>query len=85
MHVIERSALPGSRAVIEADDLGLAASLPAPPVQAAGHTLADAERAMIRDALSRCHGNIHKAAEELGLSRAALYRRLQKLGIQEPS
>ena len=39
---------------------------------------------MIRDALERCAGNIQKTAEMLGLSRAALYRRLEKFGIQSP-
>ena len=48
-------------------------------------TLAAAEQAMIREALARHHGNILKAAEELGVSRAALYRRLQKFGWSEPT
>jgi transcriptional regulator of acetoin/glycerol metabolism len=39
---------------------------------------------MIRDALDRCGGNILKTAELLGLSRAALYRRLEKFGIRVP-
>ena len=47
-------------------------------------TLADAEEALIREALDRCEGNILKAAEQLGLSRAALYRRLQKFGLRAP-
>ena len=48
-------------------------------------TLAAAEQATIREALARHHGNILKAAEELGVSRAALYRRLQKFGWSEPT
>jgi transcriptional regulator of acetoin/glycerol metabolism len=47
-------------------------------------TLAAAEQAMIRETLARHQGNILKAAEELGVSRAALYRRLQKFGWSEP-
>jgi two-component system, NtrC family, response regulator len=31
--------------------------------------------------LRRCDGNISQAAEQLGLSRAALYRRIEKYGI----
>ncbi len=37
---------------------------------------------MIRSALEHCAGNIQKTAEMLGLSRAALYRRLEKFGIR---
>ena len=45
-------------------------------------TLDEAEQDMIRNALERCAGNIQKTAEMLGLSRAALYRRLEKFGIR---
>jgi DNA-binding NtrC family response regulator len=47
-------------------------------------TLAAAERALIRNALDRWGGNMLKAAEQLGVSRAALYRRLQKFGLDTP-
>jgi transcriptional regulator of acetoin/glycerol metabolism len=36
---------------------------------------------MIRNALDQCQGNIQKTAEMLGLSRAALYRRIEKYGL----
>jgi DNA-binding NtrC family response regulator len=39
------------------------------------------ESARVRQALSRHEGNVSRAAEELGLSRQALYRRMEKLGI----
>ena len=41
-------------------------------------TLDEAERLMIEKALERNQGNVSKAAEALGLSRSALYRRLQR-------
>ena len=44
-------------------------------------TLEEMERAAIREALLRFQGNISHAARELGLTRAALYRRLEKYGI----
>jgi two-component system NtrC family response regulator len=47
-------------------------------------TLEEVEQHMIRDALERCKGNIFKTAEMLGVSRAALYRRLEKFGIRAP-
>jgi transcriptional regulator of acetoin/glycerol metabolism len=44
-------------------------------------SLEEVERAAIAKAIARCHGNISQAAKELGLTRAALYRRLEKHGI----
>lgn len=43
--------------------------------------LEDVEKLVIRKALEKCEGNITRAAEELGLTRASLYRRLDKYGI----
>jgi DNA-binding NtrC family response regulator len=39
------------------------------------------ESILIRKALSRASGNVSQAAEALGLSRGALYRRMEKHGI----
>jgi DNA-binding NtrC family response regulator len=44
-------------------------------------TLDEAERELIRAALARHRGNVIAAAVELGLSRSALYRRMEKLGL----
>jgi DNA-binding NtrC family response regulator len=44
-------------------------------------SLEDVEALMIRKALSR-HGNVTEAARALGLSRSALYRRLERYGLQ---
>jgi two-component system response regulator HydG len=43
--------------------------------------LEQAEEILIRRALSKYQGNISQAAKELGLTRAALYRRLEKYGL----
>jgi len=45
-------------------------------------TLDEIERAMIERCLGHYDGNITRAAEALGLSRAALYRRIQKHGLE---
>ena len=43
--------------------------------------LEDLERTTIEQVVEKYHGNISKAAKELGLTRAALYRRLEKYGL----
>ena len=44
-------------------------------------SLEEVEYLLIKKALSRHSGNISHAAEALGLSRSALYRRMQKYGL----
>ncbi len=41
----------------------------------------EVEALLVRKVLRRCDGNISQAAEALGLSRAALYRRIEKYGL----
>jgi DNA-binding NtrC family response regulator len=76
-NAIQRASLLCRDGMIQVADLGLAARAPVPrappPVEP--------DRAAIEMALSRAHGVISQAAAELGLSRQALYRRLEKLGI----
>jgi transcriptional regulator of acetoin/glycerol metabolism len=43
--------------------------------------LEEVERLLIRKALERHNGNVSQAAKALGLSRSALYRRLQHHGL----
>jgi DNA-binding NtrC family response regulator len=47
-------------------------------------TLEQSEQYLIQRALGRCDGNVSDAAKMLGLSRSALYRRLQLYGIKVP-
>jgi DNA-binding NtrC family response regulator len=76
-HAVERSVLMARGSVIEASDLGLRRREES-PLSMEELTLEDAERRMIERALERHQGNVSKAAESLGLSRSALYRRLQR-------
>jgi DNA-binding NtrC family response regulator len=83
-HVIERAVLMAQGSVIDQLDIapqGSVAPAAADPTALASMTLEEAEQAMIRNAMDRCDGNIQRAAEMLGLSRPALYRRLEKYGI----
>jgi DNA-binding NtrC family response regulator len=55
--------------------------LSVPPPPAAGSGGPPGEREQIQEALSRARGVVSKAAAELGLSRQALYRRMERLGL----
>jgi DNA-binding NtrC family response regulator len=74
-NVVQRAALL-SDARIEADALGLPSAAPGMPA-----TGDEPDRAAIEAALQRSGGVVAQAAVELGLSRQALYRRLDRLGI----
>ena len=50
-------------------------------VQIEDYNLEEVEKMVLRKALRKHEGNISKAAEELGLTRASLYRRLDKYGL----
>jgi DNA-binding NtrC family response regulator len=81
-HVIERAVLMSAGNVVTAFDLALEAT---PDARLSARleemSLEDAERLLIKKALARFEGNANRAAEALGLSRSALYRRLQKYGL----
>ena len=74
-HAVERGVLLAQGATVRAGDLGLRA--PGPGAKLEDLTLAEAERAIIERTLSRFGGNVSQAAKALGLSRSALYRRLE--------
>ena len=78
-NAIQRAALLCKDGLITAEDLGLAAAVR----NGNGRSVpaAEPDRAMIETALSNASGVISQAAAELGLSRQALYRRMDKLGI----
>ena len=81
-HAVERAVLMCAGEVIRADDLALR---PRAADGGAGRleemTLEEVEKYLIRRALGRFDGNVSRAAEALGLSRSAMYRRLQQHGI----
>jgi DNA-binding NtrC family response regulator len=79
-HCVERAVLMARGAKIEGADLGLAQSRPAAQ-NLEEMSLESVESILIRKALSKAGGNVSHAAEALGLSRGALYRRMEKYGI----
>ena len=83
-NVIARACLLAGGPLIEAADLALPRSTPA---AASSQPLAggdEPDRARILQALEQAGGVISQAAAELGLSRQALYRRMDRLGIERP-
>jgi DNA-binding NtrC family response regulator len=83
-HVIERAVLMTSGREISELDFSLRESEGAPAENAIeGLTLEQMEERMIKRALERAEGNIQRAADALGVSRPALYRRLEKFGLGE--
>jgi DNA-binding NtrC family response regulator len=80
-HSVERGVLMAQGDLIRPEDLGLTRR-----ADRAAHmeqlTLDEAERILIEKAIARNDGNVSRAAGELGLSRSALYRRLQRHGVE---
>src|SRR5216117_3223808 len=79
-HVIERAVLMTQDRQIRAADLGLAFA-GAESRSLEEMSLEEVEAFLIKKALARNDGNARKAAEALGLSRSAFYRRLQQYGL----
>ena len=79
-HAVERAVLMAQGDTIRAADLGLRAGREGPP-RLEEMSLEDVEALLIKKALARFNGNVSHAANALGLSRSALYRRLQRYGL----
>lgn len=79
-HVIERAVLMAQDNVIRSSDLALRPSREG-PARLEDMSLEDVEAFLIKKALAKFGGNVSQAAGALGLSRSALYRRLQRYGL----
>src|SRR4029077_8959318 len=79
-HTMERAVLMCRGEQIQPSDLGLALQRAAPQ-NLEELSLEAVESILIRKALQRFKGNVSQAAEALGLSRGALYRRMEKYGL----
>jgi DNA-binding NtrC family response regulator len=79
-HAIERAVLMAAGPLVKSGDLGLRTAK-----ESAGRledmSLEDVECFLIKKAMTRYDGNVSQAAKALGLSRSALYRRLQRYGL----
>jgi DNA-binding NtrC family response regulator len=82
-HMMERAVLMARGNCIEVGDLGIApARLPSASLDEL--SLDAVESLLVRKALARTGGNISQTAQLLGLSRGALYRRMEKHSIDAP-
>jgi two-component system response regulator HydG len=79
-HAIERAVIMTDSASLQESDFLLSRSLTSGPVNNTLN-LDEVERAAIAKALQMHNGNISKAADELGLTRASLYRRMEKYAL----
>ena len=77
-HVIERAVLMAQEEVVIASNLGLQDAQGSTASRLEEMSLEEVERLFIKKTMIRFEGNANRAAEALGLSRSALYRRIQK-------
>ena len=85
-NLVERTLLVSGKSLLQAEDFerqgtSMALTPPSPSVTLDGLTLDELERQSILRALDAHGGNLSHVASALGISRAALYRRLEKYGI----
>jgi DNA-binding NtrC family response regulator len=79
-HAVERAVLLCRGEEIEPANLAIATAKSS-STNFENMSIDEVEALLIRKVLRRCDGNISQAAEALGLSRAALYRRIEKYGL----
>ena len=80
-HTLERAVLMAQGEEIQVSDLGLNVQQRSQGLNLEELSIEEVEGILVRKALQRFHGNVSQAAEALGLSRGALYRRMERYGI----
>ncbi len=81
-NIVERAVLMSGKSVITAEDIELPTDTPHSTLLTPHSTLEEQERTAIENAMREYDGNLSKVAEALGLSRGALYRRLEKYNLR---
>jgi len=80
-HTLERAVLMAHGEEIQVSDLGLNVQQRSQGLNLEELSIEEVEGMLVRKALQRFHGNVSQAAEALGLSRGALYRRMERYGL----
>ncbi|NUO03073.1 MAG: sigma-54-dependent Fis family transcriptional regulator [Saprospiraceae bacterium] len=80
-HAVERAVIMAQSNTLQPEDFFFRQSNQEGEVELATMNLDEMEKTLIVKALGKYHGNITEAAQELGLTRASLYRRLEKYNL----
>ncbi|MCG8306265.1 MAG: sigma-54 dependent transcriptional regulator [Cytophagales bacterium] len=81
-HAIERAVIMSDSNTLSPEDFFFLTNNPrADDINIENYNLESVEKSVIQKAINKHNGNISKAAKELGLTRASLYRRLEKHGL----
>lgn len=81
-HAIERAIIMSESQVLQTEDFFFPTnSSDGESLSIGDFNLEEIEKLVIHKAISKYSGNISHVAKELGLSRASLYRRLEKYGL----
>jgi DNA-binding NtrC family response regulator len=81
-HAIERAVLLSPGPMIRSTDLGLRTPAASGSPRLEDMSLDEVEKHLVQRMLAKHGGNVSKAADALGLSRSALYRRLEKFNLE---
>ncbi|RKX26607.1 MAG: sigma-54-dependent Fis family transcriptional regulator [Candidatus Zixiibacteriota bacterium] len=80
-HALERAVIMNDSLLLGPEDFILSTADSMPQTELGSYNLEEVEKTVIRLVLAKNGGNISRAAEELGLTRASLYRRLERYGL----
>lgn len=81
-HAVERAIIMSSSRVLKPEDFVLSSGdIPGEGFALESYNLEDVEKAVIKRVLDRHGGNVSRSAQELGLTRTSLYRRMQRYGV----
>jgi DNA-binding NtrC family response regulator len=82
-HAVERAVIMSESVYLEPDDFFLSKTEEEAQdsINTSNMNLEETEKMLIRKVIDKHGGNISKAAKELGLTRASLYRRIEKYGL----
>ena len=78
---MERAVILGDGSLLRPDDFLFQASSPRPKKEEEVLNLEQLERQAVEKAMRLSEGNMTRAAEYLGITRFALYRKIEKLGL----
>ena len=80
-HAVERAVILSESKSLQPHDFSFHIEEPSVETQLDSYNLEEMEKQLVRKAIIHNRGNISKAAQDLGITRAALYRRMEKYGL----